>query len=795
MIKNNKGITLVALMVTVIIIAILASIATYYGLENVKDANFKKMRANMQTIQLKVNELYEEYRSGNETIDDGLSAIDSTNDTWQEITQNGEYSDINFGNVNDYKRYYPNDIEKIFDISDFPENLLINIKNRRIIIENGYEFEGDTYYILEDFEDLMYNSDYTGFKYEVFDDYPYSTISIKDVNIKSSKLPIGYTQLEYIESNGTQYIDTDYIPKINTKIVLELSFSGTFKNTNTYGGYSAFLGVTDSDKQYFSINFGGGPNQGNQLFPWFNKNLGIDGQQIESLTITDTIRTNRNTLTIEKGNITYGSKNGTISQKSNDQIQSMLIFGRKTASGECRPFTEYNMKVYSMKIYEDNKLKKDFIPVVNVNNENGLFDLVDNKFYENNGTGEFVAGQVQGTTTYFYKVYYKKAESDTWIENTNLGSTIIKIDEAGTYSVKVESLDGEESVQYDNIEVNPTQDIANAPELTEDMIPVVWNREKLSWVKADINNPGNSWYNYSKDENRWANVAIVSENGTNSRSFYKNAEEDTEILIDDIEAMFVWIPRFKYTIDGPTYNVVFSNGLKDLTVSESILPESFGGFQKGIWVGKFECSKPGDSIQIKPNQNSINNIAFSNAKTSADSLASTYNLTGMTSSILSDNIWTAVAILSKYATSNSNIYNNSYYEGMGSNTIRTGMAGIGNASTEYDSSTDTNFQKTNKTENTGTISLKGFLNGNNVTYDYYEYWTENGQKASTTQNVYGIYDMVGGYKEYVIYDVGNTAYTRGGTYSESFYKDIINEAVQGNDLTATYRVMLTVSNE
>ena len=46
----------------------------------------------------------------------------------------------------------------------------------------------------------------------------------------------GYKEVEYIESTGTQYIDTGYIPKTNTKLELTLSFNGEFSSpseTNT----------------------------------------------------------------------------------------------------------------------------------------------------------------------------------------------------------------------------------------------------------------------------------------------------------------------------------------------------------------------------------------------------------------------------------------------------------------------------------------------------------------------------------------------------------------------------------
>ena len=74
----------------------------------------------------------------------------------------------------------------------------------------------------------------------------------------------------------------------------------------------------------------------------------------------------------------------------------------------------------------------------------------------------------------------------------------------------------------------------NAPMLDDGMIAVSYNG--TSWVKADSS--ANNWYNYDKGE--WANAVTVS---STTRDTYKNADVGTEINMDDIETMWVWIPR------------------------------------------------------------------------------------------------------------------------------------------------------------------------------------------------------------------------------------------------------------
>ena len=58
--KNNKGITLVALIITVILMLILVSAAAYSGINTYKNTQVAKFIAQMQLIQTKVDELVEE---------------------------------------------------------------------------------------------------------------------------------------------------------------------------------------------------------------------------------------------------------------------------------------------------------------------------------------------------------------------------------------------------------------------------------------------------------------------------------------------------------------------------------------------------------------------------------------------------------------------------------------------------------------------------------------------------------------------------------------------------------------
>ena len=91
----------------------------------------------------------------------------------------------------------------------------------------------------------------------------------------------------------------------------------------------------------------------------------------------------------------------------------------------------------------------------------------------------------------------------------------------------------------------------NEPKLSEGMIPVYYDEVAGKWKKADASNTGtNKWYDYNTKQ--WANIATVS-NDVNTTKQYRTAVVDTIIEMEDITAMFVWIPRYSYSITAVSY--------------------------------------------------------------------------------------------------------------------------------------------------------------------------------------------------------------------------------------------------
>ena len=327
------------------------------------------------------------------------------------------------------------------------------------------------------------------------------------------------------------------------------------------------------------------------------------------------------------------------------------------------------------------------------------------------------------------------------------------------------------------VENGTDQSGANVPVLTSGMIPVVYDECEKTWKKADVNG---KWYNY--DTQNWANAVTVTEA---SRSTYMDAPVGTPISMDDINTMWVWIPRYEYqyTNLGDQY----AGGTRDLPgeiqvnfIAASQTDPSDSGVYKipegftfgnenlsGLWIGKFEttgmmsaaCTDENCTtadLSIKPNLTSVRSQTISSLFYASRSMQNATNAnkygfdiigTGTMDVHMAKNTeWGLVAMLSQ---SKYGKYGNSAYSGANKEIYQ-------NKSGSYITgmSNGTPSQSTTNTQ---------------VTYDI----PDTGYGASTTGTIYGVYDMSGGASEYVMGNYNNTISDSGfSSLPDSKYYDL-----------------------
>ena len=340
-----------------------------------------------------------------------------------------------------------------------------------------------------------------------------------------------------------------------------------------------------------------------------------------------------------------------------------------------------------------------------------------------------------------------KKASGTEIEGATIdlakGTASVEITENGNYVVEIVATDkkGKNASASPEIQVSGKIKVANI---------------EANWTTADSSNNNDDWYAYKDNSNNKAQVnapkladgmtAIKYAGETNVTTGSKWANAMTKD-----GSMWVWIPRYAYRITyndstdrskGGTIDIAFlkenTNEFLDSSIQGEVIsnintdgttpqgkwvlePAFTLGEEEisGFWFAKFEASNTNSTLHIKPNVTSWSGITSTNIFTTCLNLTSDekYNTyfnskTNVDTHMTKNVEWGAVSYLahSKYGLNGAEIC---------INTNRSFITGIGSGST------------------TSTTSVTD------------KYNTANGITASTTKNVYGIYDMSGGAWEYV----------------------------------------------
>lgn len=154
--KNNKGVTLVSLVIIIIVMLILITVAVYSGGNSLKSSKRLAFISELEIIQAKVNTIYEkrdlnsEDREYYNNIGKDLSLIDENklNLVLGETPKDG------------FRYFVEEDLKKI-DIENIKQEVIINFDTRKVISLTGLEIDKKIYYKLEDIPNYNgYNIEY-----------------------------------------------------------------------------------------------------------------------------------------------------------------------------------------------------------------------------------------------------------------------------------------------------------------------------------------------------------------------------------------------------------------------------------------------------------------------------------------------------------------------------------------------------------------------------------------------------------------------------------------------------------
>lgn len=199
-----------------------------------------------------------------------------------------------------------------------------------------------------------------------------------------------YNVVEYIESTGTQYIDTGLTMEKSTTMRMEISAqltsNGNWAGVNGYMQHQASLG--GGSKGLFVVDYNGNTH-------------------IENVYFNNTLK-----YTQDWTSAYSGAKN------------KVAVIGMGNAENTWWTNISANRyaqvgKWYYIKVYRSGTLVRDYVPCVrNSDGVAGLYDKVENKFYTNSGTGSFGSGATTGDVVEEYQRVEYIENSGTQYINT-----------------------------------------------------------------------------------------------------------------------------------------------------------------------------------------------------------------------------------------------------------------------------------------------------------------------------------------------------------------------------------------
>lgn len=193
----------------------------------------------------------------------------------------------------------------------------------------------------------------------------------------SSRLPSGYTELEYIESTGTQYIDTGIKPNQDTSIEIEAIPSAVGETYLGEGFCPYAAGVSNNDSAFECYT-----SHDQYEFDY-------DGQiaYLATATVGDLLKINHSKNVVSLTVNGADAYTQIFEYKSFESPYTLTLFARHRAS-----LVYSKGKIKKCKIKSGDTLVRDFYPAKSINGTIGLYDLVNSAFYTNAGTGVFTAG-------------------------------------------------------------------------------------------------------------------------------------------------------------------------------------------------------------------------------------------------------------------------------------------------------------------------------------------------------------------------------------------------------------------
>lgn len=183
-------------------------------------------------------------------------------------------------------------------------------------------------------------------------------------------LPGGYTRLEYIESSGTQYIDTGVSAKTGIESTIEFAYTKVPSD-------AVMLGARKSGNRFYLVHYYGSFTIGYGEY----YTTGVKATAGTKYAIESALLLNVQSMYINGEEAIFKGLSNSLDLGLNLYLFGLNYDGTVNYRSSAR--------CYSCKIYDNSVLVRDFVPCIDPNGVYGMYDVVGRQFYSSK-SGSFI---------------------------------------------------------------------------------------------------------------------------------------------------------------------------------------------------------------------------------------------------------------------------------------------------------------------------------------------------------------------------------------------------------------------
>lgn len=242
-------------------------------------------------------------------------------------------------------------------------------------------------------KNIQYNGNFVG------------TVKYGDTIVWQYRLPTGYIELEYIESDKASYINTGFYPNQDTTIRMKFMSAPTVQSVTSSALF--YTSNAAGTRNYgFALNAG---SASGKYRVYYGATDPFTGASKLAASTDYTIVLDKNKFYLN------GTLRHTFATNTFAPNYPLPIFAQFYTSASPINYSTEGTRIYYFDIYDNGTPVRHLVPCMTTAGDIGMYDVLNSVFYPNLGSGTFIPGPIVLPHEYT-KLSYVETDGACWIE-------------------------------------------------------------------------------------------------------------------------------------------------------------------------------------------------------------------------------------------------------------------------------------------------------------------------------------------------------------------------------------------